>query len=52
MYYPQKFFEECKYIDKEKKVSRYINDALKFPLMILINNRLKNKYHYFWTYKL
>ena len=29
-YYPQIFSEECKYIEKEKKVIRYITDYLKF----------------------
>ena len=27
-YYPQVFLEECRYIDKEKKVIRYITDDL------------------------
>ena len=29
-YYPQIFSEECKYIEKEKKVIRYITDYLQF----------------------
>ena len=29
-YYPQILSEECKYIEKEKKVIRYITDYLKF----------------------
>ena len=28
-YYPQMFFEECKYIVKEKEVTKYTNEDLK-----------------------
>ena len=29
-YYPQVFLKECKYIEKEKKLIRYITSILKF----------------------
>ena len=34
-YYLQMFLKECKYIEKEKKVARYITNSYKFLLMIL-----------------
>ena len=29
-YYPQLFSEECKYVVKEKKITKYIIDEIKF----------------------
>ena len=45
-YYPQVFLEECKYIVKENKVTKYINEDLESLLMnlikkILVKNELK-----------
>ena len=37
----QVFVKECKNIEKEKKVIRYITDDLEIFLMILLENRLK-----------
>ena len=31
-YYPQVFLEKCKYIAKEKEVTKYINEDLEIPL--------------------
>ena len=31
-YYPQVFLEECKYIAKEKEVTKYINEDLEILL--------------------
>ena len=38
-YYLQVFLKECKYL--EKKVIRHIIDDMKFPLKLLMKNRLK-----------
>ena len=42
-YYPQVFLEECKYIDKEKKMTRYITNDLEisFVQVNLMKNKLK-----------
>ena len=33
-YYPQVFLEKCKYIAKEKEVTKYINEDLEIPLWL------------------
>ena len=30
-YYPQEFWQKCKYIVEEKKMSKYIDDELEIP---------------------
>ena len=42
-YYSQVFLEECKYIDKEKKMTRYITNDLEisFVQVNLMKNKLK-----------
>ena len=42
-YYPQVFLGECKYIDKEKKMTRYLTNDLEisFVQMNLMKNKLK-----------
>lgn len=42
-YYAQVFWKECKYIERENKVVRYITDDLEFVLMILIKKVLIKK---------
>ena len=48
-YYLQVFLKECKCIEKEKKVIRYINDDLKFILMILMKITLINDFNYSYS---